>query len=77
MNKPQRYVILAGLVVVALMLLFPPWRNQSQYLKGLSFVLYPPDPWGFIDLAVLSVEVLFVAVACAALYLYLLWKGDL
>lgn len=77
MNKPQRHVVLAGLSIVALMLLFPPWRNQSQYLMGLSFVFYPRDWQDTIDLAVLAVEVLFVAVVCAAVYLFLLWKEDL
>lgn len=77
MNKPQKQIILASLIVVALMLLFPPWRNQSQYLMGLSFVWYPRDWQDSIDLAVLAVEILFVAVVCVALYLFLTWKRDL
>lgn len=76
MNKPQKQIVLAGLIIIALMLLFPPWRNQSQYFKGLSFIFYPRDWQDSIDLALLAIEVLFVVIVLAAAYLYLLWKED-
>jgi hypothetical protein len=42
--NPQRAVMLAGVVVFALMGLFPPWAEPDYGSAGYGFIGTPPDP---------------------------------
>lgn len=71
MNKPQRDVILTGLIVVAVMALFPPWIDSRGNTDGYHIIIYAPDWDSTINLARLGVQILLVVAACAAVLLYL------
>jgi len=76
MNKKQRIAILAGLALIALMLLVPPWAKKSpnpvarpfppiDESIGYMLILTPPDPQAFIDAERLVIQCLCVAVVTA------------
>jgi hypothetical protein len=70
MNKSQKDIILTGLIVVALMSLFPPWRFGGNGIsRGYHIFVYAPDWGACVDLPRLIVQILFVAAVCAALCL--------
>jgi len=77
MNKKQRIVILAGLGIITLMLLVPPWLGTSTGLRinpigrstmatsivseGYALIFLPPYPSATIDIKRLAVQCLLVA----------------
>jgi hypothetical protein len=71
MSKGQRTVILVGIVVVALMLLVPPWEARSYgfggisgglYSKGYAPIFKPQSPSDHIDTDRLLIQCLIVTV---------------
>lgn len=70
MTKPQKDIILIGLIVVAVMALFPPWIDSRGSIDGYHIIIYAPAWDSTVNLARLTAQVLLVAAVCAALYLY-------
>jgi hypothetical protein len=56
----QRHAILAGLGLVLLMLLVPPWKSSLGSRRGYGFIVAPPRGAASIDLSRLFVQTLFV-----------------
>ena len=70
MNKPQRDTILTGLIVIAVMALFPPWIDSRGYTDGYHIVISAPERDSTVNLARLAAQVLLVISVCATLYLH-------
>jgi hypothetical protein len=78
LNYIQRRTIIGGVVVLALMVMFPPWREvlrshnyNIERPVGYHFIANPPKdaggPWGAeIDMPRLLIPMLVVAVATGA-----------
>jgi hypothetical protein len=49
MNRNQKSALIAGMILVVLMLLFPPWRDTrwSDTSLGYSFLWAPPQSMGW------------------------------
>lgn len=76
MNKPQRDTVLTGLIVVAVMSLFPPWRDMERGTSaGYYLIFFAPGVGDVVDISRLVVQLLLVAAVCAAVCL-LLKKSD-
>jgi hypothetical protein len=56
----QRRAIMAGLGLVLLMLLVPPWKSSLGSRRGYGFIVAPPRGAASIDLSRLFVQILFV-----------------
>ncbi len=62
MNDYQRYVCIAVAVIIALMLLFPPWfivRGSITQGLGHSFLFDPPragSRYGYVNVATLMLQ---------------------
>ena len=90
MNRKQLIVLWAGVGVVALMLLFPPWRIPETAMPlGYWWILSPPnwgtcselDDWGGVPMGALDyhrllAQWLVVAAITAALILTLKDRGE-
>jgi hypothetical protein len=59
-NAKQRLIILAGLALILLMLLIPPWRSSGGYPKGYRLIFAPPPSATSIDLPRLFVQGVFI-----------------
>ncbi len=86
MNNKQRAVLTIGLIVVALMLIVPPWKRNAAHggdHAGYG-LLFSPAPrfnptsnslessvnYIHLDIAVLFAQILLVAVLCSIAYLF-------
>jgi hypothetical protein len=88
MNRRQKIVVLVGVAVVALMLLFPPWRfNMSPLVLGEprdgvyigyhGLIFDPPSRMAVVDVRRLAVQCALVAVlALGACVVAGRMKGD-
>lgn len=66
MNRKQKICLLAGITVIVVMGLFPPWVLERR-VGPYSFIGHPPGDARFIDLYRLGIQFLIVAVATAGL----------
>ncbi len=65
MNKPQRIVLSVGLIIVALMAIYPPWTSTLNGNSGIhherphsyGLIFYPPETKH--DLAIYGVKIDF------------------
>jgi hypothetical protein len=56
----QRRAIMAGLGLILLLLLVPPWKSSLGSRRGYGFIVAPPRGATSIDLSRLFVQTLFV-----------------
>ena len=67
MDRRVRRVVFAGLAVVLLMLLIPPWKRSGESSAGYHFVFAPPVYAKNIDGARLVVQCMFVVLLGGAI----------
>jgi hypothetical protein len=60
MTTGQRRTIMAGLGLVLLMLLIPPWKSSLGSRRGYGFIVAPPRGATSIDMSRLFVQTIFV-----------------
>ncbi len=60
-NETQRKVLLAGAVIAAVALLFPPWSHSGGSFGGFSFILSPPRTAPHINSSLLFLELVGLA----------------
>lgn len=67
MDTRQRRIILAGLGLILLMLLIPPWKSSGGYSRGYHFIVAPPPSVTGVDFPRLVVQGLFIVLLTAGL----------
>lgn len=79
MNRSRTVLIIAGMSIILIMLLFPPFHVMYgpgiEIHKGYAFILNPPMFWGSVESTVnmklLSLQIGTVVVLLVVLYLFL------